>query len=60
MKDVAGKVAFITGGNSGIGLGIARAFVAAGMKVAITYRTQANLDEADGRTSRRTRIGSTR
>lgn len=46
MKDVAGKVAFITGGNSGIGLGIARAFVAAGMKVAITYRTQANLDEA--------------
>ena len=46
MKDVAGKVAFITGGNSGIGLGIARAFVAAGMKVAITYRTQANLDQA--------------
>lgn len=46
MKDVEGKVAFITGGNSGIGLGIARAFVDAGMKVAITYRTQANLDEA--------------
>jgi NAD(P)-dependent dehydrogenase (short-subunit alcohol dehydrogenase family) len=46
MKDVAGKVAFITGGNSGIGLGIARTFVDAGMKVAITYRTKANLDEA--------------
>jgi NAD(P)-dependent dehydrogenase (short-subunit alcohol dehydrogenase family) len=46
MKDVAGKVAFITGGNSGIGLGIARAFFNAGMKVAITYRTKANLDEA--------------
>lgn len=46
MKDVEGKVAFITGGNSGIGLGIARAFVDAGMKVAITYRTKANLDEA--------------
>jgi NAD(P)-dependent dehydrogenase (short-subunit alcohol dehydrogenase family) len=46
MKDVAGKVAFITGGNSGIGLGIARAFLDAGMKVAITYRTKANLDEA--------------
>jgi NADP-dependent 3-hydroxy acid dehydrogenase YdfG len=46
MKDVAGKVAFVTGGNSGIGLGIARAFVDAGMKVGITYRTKANLDEA--------------
>lgn len=46
MKDVAGKVAFITGGNSGIGLGIARAFTDAGMKVAITYRTKANLDSA--------------
>jgi NAD(P)-dependent dehydrogenase (short-subunit alcohol dehydrogenase family) len=46
MKDVAGKVAFITGGNSGIGLGIAHAFLDAGMKVAITYRTQKNLDEA--------------
>jgi NAD(P)-dependent dehydrogenase (short-subunit alcohol dehydrogenase family) len=46
MKDVAGKVAFITGGNSGIGLGVARAFADAGMKVAITYRTKANLDEA--------------
>jgi NAD(P)-dependent dehydrogenase (short-subunit alcohol dehydrogenase family) len=46
MKDVEGKVAFITGGNSGIGLGIARAFVDAGMKVVITYRTKSHLDEA--------------
>jgi NAD(P)-dependent dehydrogenase (short-subunit alcohol dehydrogenase family) len=46
MKDVAGKVAFITGGDSGIGLGIARAFTDAGMKVAITYRTKSHLDEA--------------
>jgi NAD(P)-dependent dehydrogenase (short-subunit alcohol dehydrogenase family) len=46
MKDVAGKVAFITGGSSGIGLGIAQAFADAGMKVVITYRTQTHLDEA--------------
>ena len=46
MQDVAGKVAFITGGDSGIGLGIARAFTDAGMKVVITYRTKAHLDEA--------------
>lgn len=46
MKDVAGKVAFITGGSSGIGLGIARAFADAGMKVAIGYRSKGHLDEA--------------
>jgi NAD(P)-dependent dehydrogenase (short-subunit alcohol dehydrogenase family) len=46
MKDVEGKVAFITGGDSGIGLGVARAFTDAGMKAVITYRTQSHLDEA--------------
>src|ERR1700722_20445033 len=46
MKDVEGKVAFITGGDSGIGLGIARACADAGMKVVITYRTKSHLDEA--------------
>ena len=46
LRDVEGKVAFITGGDSGIGLGIARAFTEAGMKVVITYRTRSHLDEA--------------
>lgn len=36
----------LSGGSSGIGLGIARAFVNARMKVVIGYRTQAHLDEA--------------
>jgi NAD(P)-dependent dehydrogenase (short-subunit alcohol dehydrogenase family) len=35
MKDLAGRVAFITGGGSGIGFGIAKCAVEAGMKVAI-------------------------
>ena len=35
MDDVAGRTAFVTGGASGIGLGMAEAFVAAGMNVVI-------------------------
>ena len=35
MKDVEGKVAFITGGGSGIGLGMAKVFLRAGMRVVI-------------------------
>ena len=35
MREVAGKVAFVTGGASGIGLGIARSLARAGAKVAI-------------------------
>jgi len=41
-----GKTALITGGNSGIGLATARAFVQQGAKVAITGRDQATLHEA--------------
>ena len=36
MRDLKGKTAFITGGASGIGLGMATAFARAGMNVAIT------------------------
>ena len=44
MRDVTGKVAFITGGASGMGLAMARSFSAAGMKVAIADIEQAALD----------------
>ena len=46
MKDFAGKIAFITGGASGAGLGQAKVFSKAGMKVAIADVRQDALDSA--------------
>ena len=46
MQNVQGKVAFVTGGASGIGLGIAGAFVAAGMKVVLADLRQDHIGEA--------------
>jgi NAD(P)-dependent dehydrogenase (short-subunit alcohol dehydrogenase family) len=46
MKELAGKVAFITGGGSGVALGQAKAFSAAGMKVAIADIRRDHLDRA--------------
>ncbi len=43
---LADKVALITGGGSGINLGIARQFVAHGASVALVSRTQEKLDAA--------------
>src|SRR5579862_2851980 len=46
MEEVAGKVALITGGASGIGYGMAGAFAAAGMSVVIADVDRQAADEA--------------
>jgi len=48
MQDVEGKVAFITGGGAGMGLGMAHAFAKAGMKVVIADVRREALDRAMG------------
>ena len=46
LKDLKGKVAYITASSDGIGLGIARAASLAGMKVCIGYRNEERLKAA--------------
>lgn len=43
---LAGKIALITGGSSGLGLATARQFIAEGAQVIVTGRRQAELDQA--------------
>jgi short-subunit dehydrogenase len=45
MKHLKGKVAFVTGGSSGIGRGIVKVLAEEGMKVAFSYRRQDHLDQ---------------
>jgi NAD(P)-dependent dehydrogenase (short-subunit alcohol dehydrogenase family) len=46
MRDLKGKTAFITGGASGIGFGMAQAFIDAGMNVVIADIRDDHMDEA--------------
>ncbi len=46
MSKLEGKIAVITGGNSGIGLATAQRFVAQGAYVCVTGRRQSELDAA--------------
>ena len=44
--DITGKVAIVTGGNGGLGLGMAKGLALAGAKVAIAGRNQEKIDKA--------------
>jgi 2-deoxy-D-gluconate 3-dehydrogenase len=44
--DLTGRVAFVTGGNGGIGLGMARGLAAAGAKIVVAARDQAKSNAA--------------
>lgn len=46
MRDLAGRTAFVTGGANGIGLGLARALLGEGCKVAIADIRQESIDDA--------------
>ena len=51
MQDLAGKVAFITGGANGIGFGMVRAFLSEGMKVVVADWNPANIEKARAKLS---------
>jgi NAD(P)-dependent dehydrogenase (short-subunit alcohol dehydrogenase family) len=46
MRELQGKVAFVSAGVSGLGLGIAKALAHAGVRLALSYRNSAHRDAA--------------
>src|SRR5680860_1186785 len=46
MEQLEGKVAFVTGGGSGVGLGMAKALSGAGMRVVLADVRRDHLDES--------------
>ncbi len=58
MRDLSGRTAFITGAAQGIGLGIARACAARGMKLAIVDTNEALLREAEVELSKTTTVAA--
>jgi NADP-dependent 3-hydroxy acid dehydrogenase YdfG len=46
MRDANNKVAFITGGGSGIGLGMVKTFLDAGLKVMVADQSIDNIQDA--------------
>lgn len=57
MKDIAGRTAFVTGGANGIGLGLARVLLDAGVKVAIADIREDSIEQALGTLDNREVIG---
>ena len=57
LFDLSGKVAIVTGGNGGIGLGMARGLAASGATVAIVGRNEVKSAEAVADSGERRRQG---
>ncbi|MEJ2163415.1 MAG: SDR family NAD(P)-dependent oxidoreductase, partial [Robiginitalea sp.] len=49
MRDLKGKVSYITGGSKGIGYGVAETLLKQGMRVAISGRNKQDLEKASKR-----------